>query len=104
VAKFLEEGAVKRRDAWVSSEEAHKHFRERVFNSWDSRSIDLHVVRIRVHFYSRCLHVLIEVQRYGLRALPTLTYPGKTQGVTLSCTKLQEAVRCRAARPSSVSF
>lgn len=99
------EGAVKRRDMWTSSEEAHKLFRERVFfKSWDSRSIDLHVVRIRVHFYPRCLYVLIDGQRYGLRALPTLTYPDKTQGVTLACTKVQEAVRCRAAHPSSVSF
>jgi hypothetical protein len=104
VSRFLVEGAVKRRDMWASSGEAHKHFRERVFKSWDSRSIDLHVVRIRVHFYSRYLYVLIDGQRYGLRALPTLTYPDKTQGVTLACTKVQEAVRCRAAHPSSVSF
>jgi len=72
VNRFLVEGAVKRRDIWTSSEEAHKLFRERVFKSWDSRSIDLHV-------------------RYGLRALPTLTYPNRTQGVTLACTKVQEA-------------
>ncbi len=102
VNRILVEGAVKRRDMWASSEGAHKLFRERVFKSWDSRSIDLHVVRI--HFYSRCLYVLIDGQRYGLRALPTLTYPDKTQGITLTCTKVQEAVGCRAARPSSVSF
>ena len=102
VNRFLVEGTVKRRDVWSSSEEAHKLFRERAFKSWDPRSIDLHVVRIR--FYSRCLYALIDGQRYGLRALPTLTYTDKTQGVTLTCTKVQEAVRCRAAHPSSGSF
>ncbi|KAH9988119.1 Alpha/beta hydrolase family-domain-containing protein [Russula compacta] len=70
--KFLVEGAVKRRDVWSSREEAHKLFRERSFKSWDPRCIDLQV-------------------RYGLRELPTSTYPDKTQGVTLSCTKVQEA-------------
>ena len=102
VNRFLVEVAIKRRDMWSSREEAHKLFRERSFKSWDARSIELHVVRIR--FYCRCLYVLIDGQRYGLRALPTLTYPDKTQGVTLNCTKVQEAVRCRAVHPSSVSF
>jgi hypothetical protein len=37
--------------------------------------------------------VLTAVQRYGLRELPTLTYPDKAQGVTLTCTKVQETVR-----------
>ena len=100
--RFLVEGALKRRDMWSSSEEAHKLFRERTFKSWDPRSVDLHVVCIR--FYSRCFYMLIDGQRYGLRALPTLTYPDKTQGVTLTCTKVQEAVRCRIAHPSSVSI
>ncbi|KAI0252840.1 Alpha/beta hydrolase fold-1 [Lactifluus subvellereus] len=69
--KFLTEGAVKRRDVWSNREEARKVFRERSFKSWDPRVIDLHV-------------------KYGLRELPTLTYPGNTEGVTLSCTKVQE--------------
>ena len=102
VNRFLVGGAVKRRDMWSSSEEAHKFFRERAFKSWDSRSIDLHVVRI--YFYSMCLYVLTDGQRYGLRALPTLTYPDKTQGVTLTCTKIQEAVRYRSVHPSSLFF
>ncbi|KAI9513482.1 Alpha/beta hydrolase fold-1 [Russula earlei] len=70
--KFLEEGAVKRRDVWSSREEAHENFRERSFKSWDPRLIDLFV-------------------RYGLRELPTAIHPEKTQGVTLKCTKVQES-------------
>ena len=102
VNRSLLEGAVKRRDMWSSSDEARRLFRERTFKLWDPRSIDLHVVCI--YFYSRCLCALIDVQRYGLRPLPTLTYPDKTQGVTLTCTKVQEAVRSRTAHPSSVPF
>jgi hypothetical protein len=45
-AKFLMEGAIKRRDVWSSREEAEKLFRERSFKSWDPRVVDLHVVRI----------------------------------------------------------
>ncbi|KAI0299402.1 Alpha/beta hydrolase fold-1 [Multifurca ochricompacta] len=70
--KFLAQGAVKRRDVWSGREEAHQLFRERSFKSWDPRLIDLYV-------------------KYGLRDLPTLAHPDKTQGVTLNCTKVQEA-------------
>ena len=38
------------------------------------------------------LHVVVCRQEYGLRPLPTHDYPDKTDGVTLTCTKLQEAV------------
>ncbi|KAI0267395.1 Alpha/beta hydrolase fold-1 [Gloeopeniophorella convolvens] len=70
--KFLVGGANKRRDVWSSREEALKAFKERAFKSWDPRIVEVYV-------------------KYGLRDLPTLTYPDKTQGVTLSCTKAQEA-------------
>ena len=89
--KFLTDGAVKRRDVWSSREKANKVFRERSFKSWDSRVIELHVVC--VHTSARCFVLaLIGRQKYGLRELPTLTYPDKTEGVTLSCTMVQEAV------------
>jgi hypothetical protein len=84
------EGAVKRRDVWSSREEANELFRERSFKSWDPRVIDLHVVRI----HSRSdTSVFLPGQRYGLRELPTSAYPDKIRGVTLNCTKVQEAVR-----------
>lgn len=35
---------------------------------------------------------LIKGQEHGLRELPTAEYPDKTDGVTLKCTKTQEAV------------
>lgn len=70
--QFLVQGALKRRDVWSSREEAHNFLRERSLKSWDPRVADIYV-------------------KYGLRELPTLTHPDKTQGVTLSCTKAQEA-------------
>lgn len=89
--KFLTESTIKRRDVWHSREEAHKLFRERSLKSWDPRVIDLYVVRI--HSVSDVSVVLTTVQRYGLRELPTLAHPDKVRGVTLKCTKVQEAVR-----------
>ncbi|KAI9464011.1 Alpha/beta hydrolase fold-1 [Lactarius psammicola] len=69
--QFLLKGALKRRDMWSSREEARKFLRERSLNSWDPRVVDIYI-------------------KYGLRELPTLTHPNKTQGVTLNCTKAQE--------------
>lgn len=88
---FLTESVIRRRDVWPSRDEAHKNFRERSLKSWDSRAVDLYVVRI--HSVSDVLWVLTAVQKYGLRELPTLAYPNKARGVTLKCTKAQESVR-----------
>ncbi len=95
-------GVLKRRDVWSTHEEAHIFFRGPALKSWDARSIDFYTVRIP--FYTTSLLTLIGGQRCGLRELPTLAYPDKMQGVTLSCTKVQEAVRCRVAYPSKFSF
>lgn len=91
--KFLAESTAKRRDVWRSREEAHKLFRERSLKTWDSRVIDLYVVRTSSMLDVQTPVVLTAVQRYGLRELPTLTYPDKAQGITLKCTKVQETVR-----------
>ncbi|ETW77082.1 hypothetical protein HETIRDRAFT_327342 [Heterobasidion irregulare TC 32-1] len=72
---FLEQNAAKRRDVWPSREAARELFAARSFKDWDPRVLDLHV-------------------KHGLRDLPTLTYPDK-QGVTLTCTKIQEAATYR---------
>ncbi|KAI9438247.1 Alpha/beta hydrolase fold-1 [Lactarius indigo] len=69
--RSLHKGALKRNDVWPSREEAHKILRERFLKSWDPRVVNIFV-------------------KYGLRELPTLAHPDKTQGVTLSCTKAQE--------------
>lgn len=69
--QFLLKGALKRRDMWSSRKEAQDFLRERSLKSWDPRVVDIYV-------------------KYALRELPTLTYPDKTQGVTLTCTKVQE--------------
>lgn len=34
-------------------------------------------------------------QEEGLRPLPTVNYPDKTEGVTLKCSRIQETVRSR---------
>ena len=90
IENLLPGGAIRRRDVWSSREEANKLFRERSFKSWDPRAIELYVVRT---LHISCHSVLTAEQRYGLRDLPTSTYPDKTRGVTLNCTKVQEVVR-----------
>lgn len=70
---FLVTGAEKRRDIWPSKEEAYKVMKGRgTWKSWDDR-------------------VLKNFVEYGMRPLPTGEYPDKTEGVTLKCTRIQEA-------------
>ncbi|OLL26362.1 Peroxisomal membrane protein LPX1 [Neolecta irregularis DAH-3] len=63
--------SAKRQDIWLSREDAAKYFSSRPFyQNWDPRVLKLHL-------------------KYGLRDLPTATYPDK-KGVTLTTTKHQE--------------
>ncbi|KAH9848691.1 Alpha/beta hydrolase fold-1 [Lenzites betulinus] len=69
----LREGAEKRRDIWPSRDEAFAQFSSRPsWKAWDQRVLRLYV-------------------EHGLRTLPTAEYPDKTEGVTLTCPKTQEA-------------
>ncbi|KAH7904103.1 Alpha/Beta hydrolase protein [Hygrophoropsis aurantiaca] len=78
--------ALKRRDIWPSSEEAFNTMRNRpAWKTWDERILKLFV-------------------RHGLRTLPTLDYPDKTIGVTLSCSKKQEAAACRDPTSRFVAY
>ncbi|KAJ7320733.1 alpha/beta-hydrolase [Mycena albidolilacea] len=64
----------KRRDIWESREIALVWFSKRLpWKRWDTRILDAFI-------------------QYGLRDLPTATYPDRTTGVTLSCTREQETV------------
>ncbi|KAF3316433.1 hypothetical protein TWF173_002275 [Orbilia oligospora] len=68
--------SAKRRDIWLSYEEAIEFFKSRPFyQNWDSRVLDLHM-------------------KYGLRKVPTPLYPDITKvgenAVTLRTTKHQE--------------
>ncbi|KAJ7463440.1 alpha/beta-hydrolase [Mycena galericulata] len=64
----------KRRDTWESREVARAWFAKRLpWKRWDTRVLDAFI-------------------QYGLRDLPTATYPDRGSGVTLSCTREQEAV------------
>ncbi|KZT63155.1 alpha/beta-hydrolase [Daedalea quercina L-15889] len=70
---FLTTGAEKRRDVFPSREEALTWLQLRAgFKVWDPR-------------------VLRNYVDHGLRDLPTAEYPDKREGVTLKCTKTQEA-------------
>ncbi|CDO78052.1 hypothetical protein BN946_scf184616.g1 [Trametes cinnabarina] len=70
---ILLEGAEKRRDVWPSRADVWAQFTSRPsWRAWDERVLKLYV-------------------QHGLRELPTATYPEKTEGVTLTCTKVQEA-------------
>ncbi|KAJ7509012.1 hypothetical protein B0H11DRAFT_1847506 [Mycena galericulata] len=63
----------KRRDIWESREAARAWFTQRLpWKRWDARVLDAFV-------------------QYGLRDLPTAAYPDRGSGVTLSCTREQEA-------------
>lgn len=69
---MLLKGAVSRRDVWSSKEEAYQWMKSRpAWKVWDDQ-------------------VLRRFVNDGLRPLPTLTYPDG-EGVTLKCTKNQEA-------------
>ncbi|EIW53569.1 uncharacterized protein TRAVEDRAFT_133959 [Trametes versicolor FP-101664 SS1] len=73
----LLEGAEKRRDVWPSREEAWAQFSGRpAWKRWDPRVLKLYV-------------------EHGLRELPTAEHPDKTEGVTLTCSKAQEAASFR---------
>ncbi len=92
--ELLLRGARKRLDVWSGREEASKYLRERLLKSWDPRVADIFVVCTISYIFCTCALIdSLDGQKYGLRELPTLTYPDKTQGVTLSCTKAQEVVR-----------
>jgi len=63
--------SARRQDIWPDYASAEKYFRSRTFyQRWDPRVLDLHL-------------------KYGLRPLPTATYPDQ-KGVTLTTTKHQE--------------
>lgn len=67
----------KRRDVWASRADALKSLQQRPASAaWDPRVLELYV-------------------EHAMRDLPTLTYPDKTEGVTLKCSRDQEAATYR---------
>ncbi|KAF9037746.1 Alpha/beta hydrolase fold-1 [Panaeolus papilionaceus] len=81
VGDMLANGAANRRDIWPSREEAYQVFTSRgTWKTWDPRTRKLFV-------------------KYGLVALPTMEYPDK-EGVTLACSKVQEAACYRGSAGS----
>ncbi|KAI0064411.1 hypothetical protein BV25DRAFT_319695 [Artomyces pyxidatus] len=73
-AMVLKEEAKTRKDVWASRAAAHEWFRRRLpWKRWHPRVLELFV-------------------EHGLRDLPSVTYPGLKKGVTLSCTRAQEAL------------
>ncbi|TCD61768.1 hypothetical protein EIP91_007970 [Steccherinum ochraceum] len=73
VFQQLIDSANSRRDIWSSREAAREWFVKRApWKTWDKRVLDSFV-------------------DHGLRSLPTGTYPDRHDGVTLACTRVQEA-------------
>ncbi|RDX51314.1 alpha/beta-hydrolase [Lentinus brumalis] len=71
--KLLVEMAKTRKDTWPSREAARDWMSKRLpWSSWTARCLDLFV-------------------EYALRDLPTAIYPDRADGVTLCCTRDQEA-------------
>ncbi|KAJ6459745.1 alpha/beta-hydrolase [Mycena vitilis] len=71
-APYLPKQTEMRTDSWASRAAAHTWLRaRRPWKRWDPSSLALFV-------------------KYGLRDLPTATYPTSTEGVTLACTRVQE--------------
>jgi len=80
LSSFLERMTAKRRDVWSSREDTAKYCSSRQWGkNWDPRVLKLYL-------------------KYGLRDLPTATYPDK-KGVTLTTTKYQEACTYKTAPP-----
>ncbi|ESK91024.1 alpha/beta-hydrolase [Moniliophthora roreri MCA 2997] len=69
----IRKAAKLRKDIWPSRESARAWLASRSpWKHWDPKVLDLHI-------------------EYGLRNLPTRTYPEKTEGVTLTLTREQES-------------
>ncbi|THH06481.1 hypothetical protein EW145_g4054 [Phellinidium pouzarii] len=66
------ERALRRKDVWKSKEEAHNFFiKRKPWSDWDPRNLSLY-------------------EEFGLRSLPVSYYPDLKEGLTLSCTRIQE--------------
>lgn len=87
----LELGAVSRRDIWPTHEDAYRSLKSRAaFREWADTELRNYVVSKTILGIINNI-INYRKQEYGLRHLPTLDYPDKT-GVTLKCSKIQEAV------------
>lgn len=97
ISSNLSGASEKRRDIWTSKQEAYTIMKSReTWKKWDDRALKIYTVGADLSHISPWL--LIYLQNYGLRSLPTAAYPDLTEGVTLTCTRAQEAVcLCRSA-------
>lgn len=79
-----------RRDVWDSRVAARQWMASRLpWKTWTPRAIDLFVVRFLSY---QTMSLSDRMQEYALCDLPTPTYPDSISGVTLCCTRVQEAV------------
>lgn len=88
----LVETAYLRHDVWRSRDEARRHF-EMKRRNWDARVIDLYVVSCHPVF-ALCGPVSNDnMKKHGLRPHPACKWTDAPfNGVTLACTREQEAV------------
>ncbi|KAG9313725.1 Alpha/beta hydrolase family-domain-containing protein [Chiua virens] len=82
----LIDSAANRRDVWESADDAYKVMKRRsTWQKWDDRTLRIYV-------------------EDGLRSLPTVDYPDQKGGVTLKCTRKQEAACFRDFRSPSIAY
>ncbi|KAF8452385.1 Alpha/beta hydrolase family-domain-containing protein [Boletus edulis BED1] len=82
----LVDGAENRRDIWKSVDDAYVALKSRsTWQNWDDRILKIYV-------------------EHGLRPLPTAEYPDRKDGVTLKCTRKQEAAVFRDHRSYTVAY
>jgi hypothetical protein len=90
----LDQVVIKRRDIWPSVEDAYSTLKSKpIFQAWDDKILNIYVVCHSVVCTVGSSYAKLIIQQHGLRPLPTLDYPDQHHGVTLKCSKFQEAVR-----------
>ena len=89
----IPEIADKRRDIWPSSEKAFRALKGRPnFSPWDERVLRIYAVSFASLSSQLYVTNFVVKQDHGVRPLPTAEYPDLKEGVTLKCTRKQEAV------------
>jgi hypothetical protein len=96
---ILVKGAYERRDVWPDHKQAMEALKRRArTKKWDPRILDLFVVRLFGFRFALCRSENLWGQKYAIKP-----HPGSTctetpySGVTLACSRDQEAVRRRLA-------
>lgn len=90
----LDKIADKRKDIWPNLEAVSEAFRAKPkLRAWDERVLRIFIVCFILLSFTFVQDWDHSNQEHGLRSLPTAEYPDVKDGLTLKCTRKQEAVR-----------